>query len=272
MNLSPARPRGSLFLEKWYADVLLPEGGVLIVYLARLRVLGLPLGRVTVELHPCEGEPVRGSARAGSWAGGEGWLRAGPARIDGERLCFRAGALAGELRYEPRQPAAVLREPFLREGSRALRWTVEIPDADVSGSLHGPGGSWRIAGRGYRDRVAFDLRPGRFPLRELRWGRGAAGPHAATWVSARARDGSSVDARWCDGRVVGNDERWAPPALGASRPLVEAHVADLESLRLGVLRPFLRRLACDPHERKFAAPVSIAGHEGRAVHEVVTWS
>lgn len=273
MNLTPARPRGVFFLEKWYADVLLEDGGVLIVYLARLRVLGLPLGRVAAELYPCQGDPVRGAARARRWAGGEGWLRAGPARIDGERLSFRAGALEGELRYLPRHPPAVLREPFLQEGPRSLRWTVEVPDADVTGSLQGPGGRLPIAGRGYRDRVAFDLRPWRFPIRTLHWGRAAAGPHAVTWVCARTRDGGEVKGRWCDGRVAaGDDEGWQEPALGEPRPLVESRVADLEGLRLGALRPLLRRLTLDPHERKFAAAAAIAGHAGRAVHEVVQWS
>lgn len=271
VNLAPRRPRGAFFLEKWYADVLLPDGGVLIVYLARLRALGIPIGRVTVELHPRLGAPVRGDSPARRWRGGEGWLQAGPARIDGELLAFRAGGLEGELRYVPRQPPAVLRDPFLQEGSRSLCWAVELPDADVSGVLRAAGASWRIEGRGYRDRVWFDLRPWRFPLRELRWGRAAAGPHACTWVSARTRSGE-VSGRWCDGRVLGEGEDGAALSLGDPRVLVESRVADLEGLRLGALRPLLRRLALDPHERKCAAPARIAGHEGRAVHEVVRWS
>jgi hypothetical protein len=272
VNLAPRRPRGAFFLEKWYADVLLPDGAVLIVYLARLRVLGLPIGRVTAELHPCDGASLRGDSPASRWQGGEDWLRAGPARIDGERLSFRAGGLEGDLRYVPRWPAAVLRQPFLRDGSRSLHWTIEVPDADVSGRLRGAGESWRIEGRGYRDRVWFDARPWRFPIRELRWGRAAAGPHASTWVSASTRVGD-VSGRWCDGRVLGDGDAGSPPlSLGEPRVLVETRVADLEGLRLGALRPLLRRLALDPHELKCAAPARIAGHEGRAVHEVVRWS
>jgi hypothetical protein len=269
LDLGRGPNRWPVTLEKWYLDALLPGGVALLVYLGRLRLAGIELRRVSAELYRPGKAPQRGAAAAPRCTGGSGRLDFGLARIDGEWLAFETPGLSGELRYSPRYPPIEPRRPFLKSGHRRLLWSVEVPDADVAGRLTWPGGGLRIAGRGYRDRVWTDLLPWRFPIRRLVWGRAAAGRHAAFWVEADTAQGR-VAARWLDGAALPADSPW-PVRLGAPRVLVESAVADLEGLRLGAVRPLLRRLSGDPFEAKWSAPAVVLGDPGAAVHEVVVW-
>lgn len=271
LTLHPTRLPATL--EKWYIDVLLEDGTVLLVYLGALTLFGVRLARVTAELFLPGGSVVRGSASVHHIACGEGALQFGPAAVVGERLRFTTAGLSGDLVYQPRHPPSMLREPFLAEGDRTLHWAIEVPDADVSGTLEWPGSTRAVTGRGYRDRVWFDLLPWRFPIRELIWGRAVAGEHAATWVRAVTRQGI-VGASWLDGRIVANDGSGGPPAgvvLGPGRVFLDADVASIEGLHLGALRGVLRRLSGDLHETKWQAPCTIADIAGVAVHERVLW-
>lgn len=271
MDLSLHPTRFPATLEKWYIDALLDDGSVLLVYFGALTIFSVRLARLMAELFPPRGPVVRGAANVHRIAGGEDQLQFGSATIVGDRLRFATPGLSGELVYRPRWPPLTLREPFLAEGSRSLHWTVEIPDADVTGTLRWPGGGRAVAGRGYRDRVWFDLPLWRFPIRELIWGRAVAGEHAATWVHATTPQGA-IAASWLDGRIVSGDG--GPPAgveLGASRVFLDADVTGLEGLRLGALRGPIQRLSGDPHETKWQASCEIAGEQGIAVHEVARW-
>ena len=273
MDLSLHPRRFPVTLEKWYVDALLEDGTVVLVYLGALTLYGMRLARVTAEIFPPSGQVVRGSAAARAIVGGPGILRFGAATMKDDRLVFRTAGLSGELHYQPRYPECVLREPFIAQGDRTLHWSVEIPDADVFGTLVWPGGKRAITGRGYRDRVWFDLSPWRFPIRELIWGRAIAGEHAAMWVRATTDQGI-VAAGWRDGRIVMSESAsGAPPGVevGQGRVFLNADVSELESLRLGVLRGLVRRLSGDPHETKWQAPCTIEGVRGVAVHEVVQW-
>lgn len=268
MNLAPRTGSGPFWLEKWYIDTLMPSGDVLLVYLGWLRLLGLTMARVTAELFRADGSQQRGWAAAPTIAGGEDLLRFGPARIEGRSLSWETDGLSGELRFEPRHGPVRLREPFLRSGRRQLHWTIEIPDADVEGEVRWPGGSAGVTGRGYRDRVCFDLPPWRFPIRELRWGRAVASDHAAVWVDARCVHGA-VRARWEDGTVIPDDT--APPMKSKERVLLETDVVDLDGMRLGWLRPVFRRLPLNPHEVKWHSGFQLSGEDGYGVHERVVW-
>jgi hypothetical protein len=260
------RSRSWWHLEKWYADAITPDGDVLVVLLAVIRVAGMTVGRVSADLSRADGSAVRGDAPASSVAGGPGWLRFGPARIEGDVLTWSTAGLSGELAVRPRAPAATMRDPLFSAGRGALAWTVEVPDADVSGELRWPGGSLPISGRGYRDRVWTDILPWRLPLRTLRWGRAVTASHATTWIDAETA-AERLRWRWDDGR----ESTDAPPAVGRDRVLVAAAVADIPGLRLGLLRGLFRVLSRDPHQTRWAAPTSLGGEAGWAVHEEVRW-
>lgn len=268
MNLALRGARGLNLLEKWYIDVLLPDGGVLLVYLGVLRILGVTAARVTAELFEADGTVRRGAAAAQRPRGAEDWLAFGPARIEGQRLSWTTNGLSGELDFSPRHVAATPRDPFLACGRRRILWTLEVPDADVRGRLQWPGGERAVEGRGYRDRVWSDIAPWRFPLRRLEWGRAVTASHAAVWV-AGVTESAEPAAHWLDGDV--REGAGAAPEMAEERVLVDIHVADLEGLRLGPLRPLVRRLSRDPHEVKWAAAATLLGERGRAIHERVLW-
>lgn len=273
MDLTLHPTRFPFSLEKWYIDTLLDDGSVLLVYLGAITLCAVRLARVTAELYPAHGPIVRGSAPVRHIAGGENILRFGPATIEGDHLRFTTAGLSGELVMRPRYPPCALREPFLTEESRTLHWSIEIPDADVTGTLTWPGGTRAIAGRGYRDRVWFDLYPWRFPIREQIWGRAAAGDHAATWVRTTTHEGV-ITLSWLDGHMVETDAVTGLPVrvtLDSARAFLDADVVALEGLRLGGLHSVLRRISGNPHETKWQAACAIAGVEGEAVHEVVRW-
>jgi len=268
VDLTPRSERGVFRLEKWYIDTLMADGTVLLVYLGRTCIAGVWVSRVTAELFMPDGTAVRASAAAGRVSGGEGSLVFGPAKIRGEELTFEMEGFSGRLRFVPRYPPSATTEPFLQRGRRRLTWEIEVPDADVTGELRWPAGRLTVTGRGYRDRVWYDLLPWRFPIRELVWGRAVAGDHAATWV--RATTPECVIARgWLDGAP--DPQAWDKVTLGESRVIVQSAVADLETLKLGSLRHLVRRLAGDPFETKSVAPATITGANGVAIHEVVRW-
>jgi hypothetical protein len=268
MDFSLRRPRFPTTLEKWYVDALFDDGTVLIVYMGCLWLAGRRVARVAATLFRADGSTVSGDAVARDVRGGPDELRFGPASIRGDAFRFDTRELAADLEYRPRYEPCTLRAPFIEEAGRELTWVVEIPDADVRGTLRVGGETFTVAGRGYRDRVAFDLLPWRFPIRTLEWGRAVAGPHAATWVRASTAR-ADVAAAWKDGREVTTPA--AGIVIGDSRVLVDGDVLGLDNLRLGVVRPWLARLAGHPRQTKLGARCTIDGIDGHAVHERVTW-
>ena len=67
-----------------------------------------------------------------------------------------------------------------------------------------------------------------------------------------------------------SDASW-PVRLTDSSVLVDNAIYDLDGLRMGVIRPLLRRVAGDPWETKWSAQAHIGADTGRAIHEVVRW-
>jgi hypothetical protein len=273
LDLSLRRASFPVSLEKWYVDALLDDGTVCLVYIGSLAVGGARINRVTAELFRSDGSVVRGAAKVGRIVAGAGFLRCSAADIDGDRLRFHTAGLSGDLNLRPLAAPWTAFDPFVVAGRRALTWSVEIPDASVEGRLRWPDAELPVRGRGYRDRVWFDLYPWRFPIARLRWGRAAAGEHAAVWSRATTTDGRTVAGAWLDGAAVDLPSDGPPGgvALEGGRTFLDADVADLEGLRLGVLRRPFARLGGAPHETKRQARCTINGVPGVAVDEIVTW-
>ena len=70
MKLSLRGGRGPFVLEKWYLDVLMPDGAVLILYLGWMRLMWLSVARFTAELFRPGAEPVRGEGQVDVIEGG----------------------------------------------------------------------------------------------------------------------------------------------------------------------------------------------------------
>lgn len=266
-DLSLHKGHGPLRLEKWYIDTLLADGSILLIYLGRMRISGLPLGRVTAQFFPAAGTGRSGSAKVHRIRGGVDRLEFGSAQISGQRLSWSTSGLSGELEFSPRYEPLSRPGPFLALGNRSLYWQIEIPDADVQGEIRWPGGSRTICGRGYRDRVWFDLFPWRFPIRQLFWGRAVGGGHAAFWTEAKTVNGCIRHA-WVDGRAAAD---WDLPEFSQQRVILDSDVAALDTLRLGPLRPLLQRLTGNPHEIKYAAATMLGKEPARAIFEKVFW-
>jgi hypothetical protein len=86
-------------------------------------------------------------------------LRLGPASIEGNLLRFATPGLDGMLVFLSRFAHRELVHPFARRGRRSLARTIEVPHADVEGTLRWPAGRLDVRGRSYRDRVCVDLSP-----------------------------------------------------------------------------------------------------------------
>jgi hypothetical protein len=255
----------SVSLTKWYLDVLLDDGTVLSLSVGQISMARLRVARVAADFFPSHGQHVSGSAEAlGIERGVEG-CSCSAAKIEGETLRFQTDRIQGDLRFLPRYPAVVLKEPFLEHEGRQIRWHVEVPDADVTGTLRVQGSPLPIEGRGYRDRVEVEFTPWGLPLRMMRWSRAVAGSHAAVWVEATtARD--VISCSWKDGVAgahVGHD------VCDASRPLLVGATVDLDSWRLGPLAPVIRKVTHDPYQEKRAGRAKLDGCEGVGVQELV---
>ena len=264
----PAATPGPLRLDKWYVDTLLADGTILLVYLGSLTAGPVTLSRVSADLFLPDGAHRSGGCKGRRPRLAAGAADFGAAGFEGGRLWFDTPGLSGDLAFNPRHPGFEPHTPFLVSGRRSLRWVMEVPDADVEGEVRWPGGSRAVAGRGYRDRVWTDIPLWRLPLHELRWGRAVAGDHACAWVQATGPAGVTA-AAWQDGRLVDRD--FTPPLAGSGRVILAGPVIDLETLHLGPLRGPLGRLLHTPHQVKQAAPASLVGVAGQAIHEVVTW-
>jgi hypothetical protein len=59
--------------------------------------------------------------------------------------------------------------------------------------------------------------------------------------------------------------------MDPGRLVLDGPAAELEDLRLGALRPLLRRLLRDPEERKWVSTAGLRGSRGVAVREHVRW-
>lgn len=265
--LSATEGRAPFFLEKWYVDLISDDGTMLIVLLGQIRALGLRRARLTAELHRPDGSAVRGAAQIGGIAstGSSRIFRGGS--LEPEILVWETPNLSGELYHTARYQTAYTSDPLLIDGTRQLRWIVEMPDADVRGELRVGSESFSVTGRGYRDYLALDLLPWRVPLRHLEWGRAACGEHAAWWIRMQLTNGV-IEGTWSDGTVM---HRQDPPILAAQRVIQQGHVADLPVLRIGWLRSVLRRLARDPHLTRVVGRAHLEGTPGWAVQEVVRW-
>ena len=254
-------------VEKWYLDTFLTDGSLLILSIGEVRLLRVPVGRLSVEWHAADGTVQRGSASLGRLEPTANGFKFQGGVLEPDRVRWQTGPLAGELRFLPRYPPASLCEPVIRIGSRQLSWVMDIPDAVVQGELRLPDRIVPVRGRGYRDHVTADLYPTQMRGWELRWGRAASESHATAWLELRTPHGT-VEGTWHDGST---GLRCVPPPLRDERVLVDSLVADLPVMRIGPVRTLLSSLAGHPLQRRFAAAATLDDEPARAVHEIVRW-
>ena len=259
-------PRFGFAIEKWYADAFLDDGSLLIVTLGRLRFLGIPFDRLSVERHHPGGSRFVSSGRLGfgRWTGSTlGYRRA---EVTPRQLRWTLPACSGSLDFTTRFPPFSPLDPILRRGHRQLRWIVELPDGDVEGELVLPSGRVALRGRGYRDYVALDLFPWSLRGWQLQWGRALSSAGPTIWFRLATPE-ETVATTWVNGTTRSGCR---PPVLAGERVLSHALLSDLPLMRIGPVRRLLGHLGGHPCQVRTMAG-SVDGAPGRALHELVTW-
>jgi hypothetical protein len=255
-------------LNKWYLDLVTPEGAVVVCYAGRLRWGALRLRFASILLdvpgaRPEEAATVRGVER--------------PA-IEGDRLRWSSEALDVEGEWRRLRPA--IRETLLRDGTGAFRWSCRMPLAAAEVRW----GRRRFAGLGYVESLGMTVSPTRLPFRTLRWGRHLSPEHSLVWIDWSG----DVSGRWVwldgvrqVGAAMGADEtlgllegrhlllrdsrdirnQLVLPAVGAVLPGIASRVAG----SLGTLseHKMVSRSTLYQDDR----PLDL----GWTVHEMVTW-
>jgi hypothetical protein len=172
-------------IEKWYLDVVTPEGSGMIGYFARVSLGPLRL-RCT--------ETVQW--RAGDLAAQSRIVLGGTlptAGSDGVRWHSPAASVEGRWRSRVNAiPTMVLH----KEAAGRVEWTCFCPAAETTVKI----GRDQWEGSGYAERLVMTLPPARLPIRELRWGRFISGEEHCVWIRWRG----PVVRRWCvhNGRSV----------------------------------------------------------------------
>lgn len=258
--------RSGFGVEKWYADVFLEDGSLLIVTVGRLVLLGISLDRLSVDLHRPDGSRLSLAGPLGRARRDGASLTYPRASLTPERLDWTLESLAGSLRFVTRFGPFTPADPVLSRGGRRLRWFVSVPDGDVEGMLRTPQGSVPVRGRGYRDFVALDLPPWAWRGARLRWGRAIRPGQASVWFRLASALGT-LEATWANGvmRPV-----FHPPALAREERLTDSLLTDLPIMRVGSVRRLLAHLGGRPRQVRTTASL-VDGLPGRAIHELVTW-
>lgn len=255
-------------LNKWYLDLVTPDGAVVICYSARLRWGATRLRVASILLNvagatPEEAVTVRRVERP---------------VIDSEGLRWSSETL--DVHGEWRRLRSPIRETLLRDGTGAFRWSCRVPLATAE--IHW--GHRRFAGLGYVESLGMTVSPTRLPFRTLHWGRHLSPEHSLVWIdwsgdvsgcwvwldqvrqrgATLGQDGTiqlpkrrHLDLR--DSRIV-RDEL-VMPAVGDLLPGIASSLAG----SLGTLR-----------EHKMVSRSALyqdgcALDSGWTVHEVVTW-
>ncbi len=255
-------------LNKWYLDLVTPDGVVVVCYSARLRWGALRLRFASILLHvpgarPEEAVTVRRVERP---------------VIDRGNLRWSSEALDVHGEWRRQRPA--IRETLLRSDAGAFRWSCRMPLAAAEAQW----GHRRFAGLGYVESLGMTVSPTQLPFRTLRWGRHLSPEHSLVWIDWIG----NVSGRWVwldgvrqqgaglaedgtirlpegrhlqlhDSRDIRN--QLVLPAVGALLPGIASRVAG----SLGTLREhkMVSRSALYQDERPLDS--------GWTVHEVVTW-
>ena len=155
-----------MHLEKYYVDVVRPDGSGCIGYAARLGGLAATIA-ATLEWTADPGQActqhrtLRGRRPAAVAAG----------------LTWECAALEIAGRWTTAEPAHAQRVLW-SDARGAVRWQVLAPRARVEGRLHGrPFSGW-----GYAEKLTVDIAPWHLPIDALRWGRFVAPTHSVVWI------------------------------------------------------------------------------------------
>jgi hypothetical protein len=266
--------------RKLYADVVMPDGTVAIVYLAWLDCAGFHSASAVVEWYP------QGGGRTAHYA------LSPPMPVDpdaaSEHLSIELATAAGVFRL-------AYSEGWLRwtpaGAPRGLDWRVLQPRSDAIATWTDHSGTREWRGVGYVDWVECTRPPRRLGLRTLAWGRAhwPGGAAVFTAVELLQGPGWARAAQWRDGSLVStSDKIYLERAehgglvvrvderdcyrIAQGRTLHHGEGLDRERFPRFIDRIAARALTGPVHETRWICPVVVPGGDSdksAALHELV---
>ena len=254
-------------LDKWYLDLVTPEGDVVIGYAARIAWGGLGFNFSSLLENPVDGpisdrSIVRGTSDPTESPDCVRWTN--------DALGF-AGTWTG---------IAPIEERLVNSPAGAINWRCLAPRANVAIDV---GGRTRT-GHGYVERLSLSIPPWSLPFDRLLWGRFTSDRHSVIWIewtgtthrrwvwmNGTLAPDAIPTAHGVDGLGHGVTLEW-----NAGRDLRNRSVLDWLGRELpGVARRMTGRLD-RMHEHKVVSPALLSGVEpeaepGWAIHEEVRW-
>jgi len=255
-----------VFLEKWYMDVVSPEGDAAILYHARISIGAVRIRYRSALLAPRDA-PTRSIRLV---------TRGAEPRVDAAGAEYRVGSISG-LWARRGEPARAR----LDDGpDGTIDWEAVVPAADAEIRI----GNTHIRGTGYVERLTMSVPPWRFRFRELRWGRFIGRRAWLTWIDWRHGPGgerrtwiATEHALHRSGHVTETEvaRDIARLRLEPERTLHDAPLGDTLGSLATLVRPLVPASFLNARETKFLARARLespAGYDsGWAIHELVTF-
>lgn len=255
-----------VFLEKWYMDVVSPEGDAAILYHARISIGALRIRHRSALLAPRDGPTW--SMRLVS--------RGAEPRVYAAGAEYRVGTISGV--WMRRGEPARARLDDGPDGT--IDWEAVVPAADAEVRV----GDTVVRGTGYVERLTMSVAPWRFRFRELRWGRFIGRHTWLTWIDWRHGPGgerrtwiAAERALLRSGHVTDSevDSELGRLRLEPERTLHDAPLGDTLGTLATLVRPLVPASFLNARETKLLARARLespAGTDsGLAIHELVTF-
>ena len=253
-------------LEKFYVDVVGPDGSGCLGYAVRLDGFGIAATIAATQ---------RWSASASGPIIQQRTLLGRLPAVDERGLTWHCPALGLEGTWSGRERAGAEQTLWI-DTHRGVHWQPLAPRAAVTMRL----GDLTISGWGYAERMRLDLAPWQLPIDALRWGRFVSPAHSAVWIEWE----HATPRRWLwhNGierpplAITDTGIAWCGWRLdfGTGRILRSGQLADTVFAHWPGMRRCLPKRIQAYDESKWCAPGTLTAENGRStqgwvIHEYV---
>lgn len=163
-------------LEKWYLDVVTPEGEACIFYAAMMKWRRIKIPYKSLQHIPAAGEPVQKSK----------FQEPDFPAVQDDLLSWNDPALKAGGHWQARVPP--LQATLFETEEGALYWNCVQPVSRVQCSLD----NRPVSGFGYAEQLILTLEPWKMPVAGLKWGRFCSEKNQLLWIEIR----HDTNAQW----------------------------------------------------------------------------